>query len=113
MAAKKKSSSSSVPASPKVSSSSTAPSTTASRSHLARNVPVQIFRPPKPLTFFQRSWVWYESSFAISMLEPWEKILLHTFALALLFLFYFAVSTYLPAQLKRISGRVMFYLYGE
>lgn len=79
----------------------------------ARNVPVQVVRPPKKLSFFKRSWIWYESSFAISMLEPWEKILLHTFALALFFLFYFAVSTYLPAQIKRIAGRVGYYVYGS
>ena len=91
MAAKKRSSASG-PSSPKC-------STAAQPSTAARNVPVQVFRPPKQLTFFKRSWIWYESSFAISMLEPvspglsfprdpagahpprsrqWEKILLRT-----------------------------------
>lgn len=121
----------------------------------ARNVPVQVFRPPKKLSFFKRSWIWYESSFAISMLEPVRTLpppalapspdvglvlavgedppsyallertpcpLDHqtdsrrapdTFALALFFLFYFAVSTYLPAQIKRIAGRVGYYVYGS
>ncbi|KAM0746692.1 hypothetical protein T439DRAFT_329399 [Meredithblackwellia eburnea MCA 4105] len=77
------------------------------------NRPTQVFKPPKKISFFKRSIIWYESSFAISMLEPWEKILLHTFALALVFLLYFGVSRYLPGHLRRIAERVTFYIYGS
>ncbi|KAI5479606.1 hypothetical protein MNV49_003343 [Pseudohyphozyma bogoriensis] len=58
-------------------------------------------------------WILYEASFAISMLEPWEKILIHTFAFGLLSLLYYAVSHYLPARLHLLGERVQFYLFGS
>jgi hypothetical protein len=40
-------------------------------------------RRPSPSSlvarFFWQKWIWFESTFVLSMLEPWEKILLREF----------------------------------
>ncbi|ORY88289.1 hypothetical protein BCR35DRAFT_330164 [Leucosporidium creatinivorum] len=74
--------------------------------------PKSIARPPKKIGLLKRWWLFYEGSFAGSMLETWEKILLHTFMFALLLLFYVAVSTYLPARISLASKRIQWYIYG-
>ncbi|KAJ7621190.1 hypothetical protein FB45DRAFT_798945 [Roridomyces roridus] len=81
--------------------------------------------PPKPdhsftkrpssfiAVFFWRWRMWVESTFALSMLEPWEKILLITIFSVLFFLICSGIVMYFPRHLRQMHGRVMYYLWGQ
>ncbi|KAG6815968.1 hypothetical protein H0H87_009818 [Tephrocybe sp. NHM501043] len=58
-------------------------------------------KPTSPLAvFFWRRRIWFESTFVLSMLEPWEKILLGIFK-------------YLPEHVSLMRRRAVYYLWGQ
>ncbi|ELU43916.1 hypothetical protein AG1IA_02054 [Rhizoctonia solani AG-1 IA] len=73
--------------------------------------------------FLWRRQIWFESTFALSMLEPWEKILISESScsaadaeeLALIFvwsLFITGAVRYLPNHISTMSKRASFYITG-
>ncbi|TFK24123.1 hypothetical protein FA15DRAFT_619857 [Coprinopsis marcescibilis] len=63
--------------------------------------------------FFWRWRMWFEATFVLSMLEPWEKILLITlFAVMYLFVMS-AIVKYFPRHLTVMQQRAMYYLWGQ
>ncbi|KAF9067745.1 hypothetical protein BDP27DRAFT_1328340 [Rhodocollybia butyracea] len=73
------------------------------------------FRPPKSQSKFAyllwRIQMWIEGTFALAMLEPWEKILmifLTTFTLMATGIF-----RYLPQHISVMKGRAVYYLWGN
>ncbi|KAF8960646.1 hypothetical protein BDZ97DRAFT_1832923 [Flammula alnicola] len=63
--------------------------------------------------FLWRRRMWFESTFVLSMLEPWEKILLLTMFALLLFLVFTGVLKYLPQHLVFLRRRATYYLWGQ
>ncbi|KAJ7220523.1 hypothetical protein GGX14DRAFT_325847, partial [Mycena pura] len=63
--------------------------------------------------FLWRRRMWIESTFVLSMLEPWEKILLLTIFAVLFVLVGSAIVMYLPHHLAVMKGRAMYYLWGQ
>ncbi|KAF7324741.1 hypothetical protein MKEN_00515900 [Mycena kentingensis (nom. inval.)] len=71
-------------------------------------------KPQSPLAvFFWRRRMWFEATFVLSMLEPWEKLLLLTIFAILFFLVCSGIVLYLPQHLSIMKGRAMYYLYGQ
>lgn len=62
--------------------------------------------------FLWRRQIWFESTFALSMLEPWEKILFMTVILFVSTLSVVGAIRYLPNHVAVISRRALFYLHG-
>ncbi|KAJ7254632.1 hypothetical protein B0H12DRAFT_972904, partial [Mycena haematopus] len=60
-----------------------------------------------------RGRMWFESTFALSMLEPWEKILLITIFVALFTLVCSGIVTYFPQHLVVMQRRAVYYLWGQ
>ncbi|KAH9475880.1 hypothetical protein JR316_0011440 [Psilocybe cubensis] len=102
--------------------------TTTTTTHLPPPKPNHAFtRKPESKVgqFFWRRRMWFESTFVLSMLEPWEKILLRYHALtdssnnvvsvlALLFLLLSsAILKYMPHHLLFLRRRAMYYLWGQ
>ena len=57
--------------------------------------------------------MWFESTFVLSMLEPWEKIMLVClFVVAWMFVTS-AIMKYLPRHVQIMSQRAMYYIYGQ
>ncbi|KAF9479538.1 hypothetical protein BDN70DRAFT_878710 [Pholiota conissans] len=70
-------------------------------------------KPDTPVAqFFWRWRMWFESTFVLSMLEPWEKILLLTIFVFFAMLVSVAVLKYLPHHLVFLRRRAMYYLWG-
>ena len=90
--------------------------------------------PPKGTSslrmFLWRQRIWFESTFVLSMLEPWEKVLLCEFqrpefrktsvtftSVSMLALFFFLVITglfkYLPHHLNVMHRRAVYYFFGQ
>jgi len=63
--------------------------------------------------FFWRKRMWFESTFVLSMLEPWEKILLLTILAVLFVLVFTGILKYLPHHLVVMRGRAVYYLWGQ
>ncbi|PPQ88190.1 hypothetical protein CVT25_005155 [Psilocybe cyanescens] len=71
-------------------------------------------RPQSKLgVFFWRRRMWFESTFVLSMLEPWEKILLLSVFAMLFLLVSSAVLKYLPHHLVFMWRRAIYYLWGQ
>ncbi|KAF8154710.1 hypothetical protein B0H34DRAFT_660980 [Crassisporium funariophilum] len=71
-------------------------------------------RPSSRLgVFFWKKRMWFESTFVLSMLEPWEKILLLTTFVFLFFLVFSGLLTYMPHHLVVMRRRAMYYLWGQ
>ncbi|KZV94086.1 hypothetical protein EXIGLDRAFT_835286 [Exidia glandulosa HHB12029] len=72
------------------------------------------YAPPQTSVkrFFWRQRMRFETAFAISMLEPWEKILVLLLLLALSQIFLVGTFKYLPHHLEFLRQRAMFYLEG-
>ncbi|KAF9559089.1 hypothetical protein CPC08DRAFT_666792 [Agrocybe pediades] len=72
-------------------------------------------RPPKSKLgiFLWRRRMWFESTFVLSMLEPWEKILLLTTFALLFFLVFTGVFKYMPQHLVVMRRRAIYYLWGQ
>ncbi|KAH7340697.1 hypothetical protein B0J17DRAFT_652436 [Rhizoctonia solani] len=63
--------------------------------------------------FLWRRQIWFESTFALSMLEPWEKMLIMGVLLFLWSLFLTGAVRYLPNHILRVSTRASYYLTGS
>ncbi|KAG2004705.1 hypothetical protein CC2G_003232 [Coprinopsis cinerea AmutBmut pab1-1] len=63
--------------------------------------------------FFWRWRMWIEATFVLSMLEPWEKILLWTIYLVTWAFFLSAVQKYLPHHITVMQRRAVYYLWGQ
>ncbi|KAK7052294.1 hypothetical protein R3P38DRAFT_3172617 [Favolaschia claudopus] len=71
-------------------------------------------RPDSPFAeFLWRRRLWFESTFALSMLEPWEKILLLTIFAALFILVASGIIMYFPQHLAVMQRRAIYYLWGQ
>ncbi|PVF93302.1 hypothetical protein CPB86DRAFT_715759 [Serendipita vermifera] len=89
---------------------------------MARNVDGQQPRKPQPRypppksavgRFFWRKKMWVEATFALSMLERWEKILVVTLFVSVWALFIAGATVYLPQHLKFLTRRTRYYLLGN
>ncbi|KAI0666419.1 hypothetical protein C8Q78DRAFT_984196 [Trametes maxima] len=71
-------------------------------------------KPDSPLArFLWRRRVWVEVTFALSMLEPWEKFLVMFVMYAALLLMGTAGVLYLPHHLAFLRARAAYYLFGS
>ncbi|KAG8935590.1 hypothetical protein FRC02_007518 [Tulasnella sp. 418] len=57
--------------------------------------------------------VWVEATFALSMLEPWEKIIVLTVFLIASGLLVTSIYLYFPQHLSFIRRRALFYIFGD
>ncbi|KAI0700660.1 hypothetical protein C8T65DRAFT_557644, partial [Cerioporus squamosus] len=73
------------------------------------------YRPPRSLVgnFFWRRRVWLEVTFALSMLQPWEKFLVMVVMYLTLGLLLTAIYLYLPQYVAFLSVRASYYLFGR
>ncbi|KAK0195151.1 hypothetical protein F5146DRAFT_1024391 [Armillaria mellea] len=72
-------------------------------------------RPPKSKValFFWRWRMWFESTFVLSMLEPWEKIMLLTIWFICSSFVLSALFRYIRQDIGRVQQRVVYYLLGQ
>ncbi|EJT99695.1 hypothetical protein DACRYDRAFT_117881 [Dacryopinax primogenitus] len=63
--------------------------------------------------FFVRKWLLFESTFALSMLEPWEKVLVLSLCFFLFSLITIGVCRYLPYHIQFLARRASFYILGD
>ncbi|THH20822.1 hypothetical protein EUX98_g8506 [Antrodiella citrinella] len=56
--------------------------------------------------------LWFEATFALSMLQPWEKVLIMFIVNSVLVLLVTGILLYFPSHLVTMSKRVMYYLLG-
>ncbi|KAI0367257.1 hypothetical protein BV20DRAFT_970650 [Pilatotrama ljubarskyi] len=71
-------------------------------------------KPSSPIArFFWRRRVWVEVTFALSMLEPWEKFLVMFVMYATMILLTTACFLYLPQRLFALQERAAYYLFGS
>ncbi|KAJ7901618.1 hypothetical protein B0H13DRAFT_2335891 [Mycena leptocephala] len=71
-------------------------------------------RPTSKLgVFLWRRRMWFESTFVLSMLEPWEKILLITIFAVLFLLVCSGFVMYFPHHLVVMQRRAVYYLWGQ
>ncbi|KAF8880552.1 hypothetical protein BD779DRAFT_1446183, partial [Infundibulicybe gibba] len=75
----------------------------------------QFHRPPKSQVgrFLWRKRMWFESTFVLSMLEPWEKILLITIFFGIFILVLTGLFRYMPRHLVEMQRRAVYYLWGQ
>ncbi|GAA5943817.1 serine palmitoyltransferase small subunit family protein [Sporobolomyces koalae] len=73
--------------------------------------PKSNWKPPKKIGVIESWWIFYEGMFAGSMLETWEKVLLHSILVIFLTLMALAAS-YLPGHLRVIASHARYYAYG-
>ncbi|RDX49173.1 hypothetical protein OH76DRAFT_1312347, partial [Lentinus brumalis] len=73
------------------------------------------YRPPRSLIgeFLWRRRVWIEVTFALSMLEPWEKFLVVVVMYLTLGLLLTGIYLYLPHHLAFLTARASYYLLGR
>ncbi|KAI0700687.1 hypothetical protein C8T65DRAFT_612780 [Cerioporus squamosus] len=73
------------------------------------------YRPPRSLIgqFLWRRRVWVEVTFALSMLEPWEKFLVMIVMYLTLGLLLTGMYLYLPHHLAFLTARASYYLFGR
>ncbi|EKM53107.1 uncharacterized protein PHACADRAFT_259275 [Phanerochaete carnosa HHB-10118-sp] len=73
------------------------------------------YRPPKSSlgAYIWRKRLWFESTFALTMLQPWEKVLLMTLFNSFLVLFMTGFCLYFPYHLTFVAGRAKYYLLGQ
>ncbi|KAJ6598479.1 hypothetical protein DFH09DRAFT_876878, partial [Mycena vulgaris] len=71
-------------------------------------------RPTSALgVFLWRRRMWFEATFVLSMLEPWEKLLLITIFAVLFLLVGSGIVMYLPRHLDLMQRRAVYYLWGQ
>ncbi|RPD56569.1 hypothetical protein L227DRAFT_465544, partial [Lentinus tigrinus ALCF2SS1-6] len=73
------------------------------------------YSPPRSVVgkFLWRRRVWVEVTFALSMLEPWEKFLVMVVMYLTLGLLLTGMYLYLPHHLAFLSARAAYYLFGR
>jgi len=64
-------------------------------------------------TFLWKWRLWFETTFALSMLQPWEKVLIMFIVNSVLFLLTTGILLYFPSHLVTMSKRAMYYLLGN
>ncbi|GAA5900824.1 serine palmitoyltransferase small subunit family protein [Sporobolomyces salmoneus] len=74
-------------------------------------VPKSEWKPPRKIGTLESWLIFYEGMFAGSMLEVWEKVLLHSILIIFLTLLALAAS-YLPGHLRQIASHARYYAYG-
>ncbi|KAL6302928.1 hypothetical protein BKA93DRAFT_703001, partial [Sparassis latifolia] len=72
------------------------------------------YRPPRSpaAAFLWRRRLWFETTFALSMIQPWEKVLVLLISYATLLFVLLAAYAYLPAHLTYLRARAAYYLLG-
>ncbi|KAG8943927.1 hypothetical protein FRC04_002415 [Tulasnella sp. 424] len=60
-----------------------------------------------------RKRLWFESTFILIVLEPWEKLLVCTVFALLAVFFTWSVYYYLPAQMQSMYTRTKYYILGD
>ncbi|KAI8973138.1 hypothetical protein BD414DRAFT_499252 [Trametes punicea] len=71
-------------------------------------------KPQSPIAqFFWRRRVWIEVTFALSMLEPWEKLVVVFVIYAALLLLAVGCVLYLPQHLSFLHARAAYYFFGS
>ncbi|PSR76378.1 hypothetical protein PHLCEN_2v8474 [Hermanssonia centrifuga] len=72
------------------------------------------YRPPPNAigAFLWRKRVWVETTFALTMLQPWEKFMLVTIMNTLLTLLVTGLYLYFPTHLSFLFERAKYYLLG-
>ncbi|KAG7446525.1 uncharacterized protein BT62DRAFT_1076079 [Guyanagaster necrorhizus] len=72
-------------------------------------------RPPKSkVSFFFWRWrIWFEATFALTVMEPWEKIVFLVVTFLSVAFFLTAVFKYLPRQIEQTERRSVYYLWGQ
>ncbi|KAH7106233.1 hypothetical protein BKA62DRAFT_765800 [Auriculariales sp. MPI-PUGE-AT-0066] len=73
------------------------------------------YTPPKGTV---ARWLWtrrmrFEATYAVSMLEPWEKLLVLIIATTLSYLFMSGVVRFLPQHLVFLKSRATYYFAGD
>ncbi|KZP28050.1 hypothetical protein FIBSPDRAFT_947957 [Athelia psychrophila] len=63
--------------------------------------------------FLWKRQMWFESTFALSMLEPWEKCLVMTILLTLMTLVTTGLYSYVPVRVVEVQRRAIYYLFGR
>ncbi|CEL51978.1 hypothetical protein RSOLAG1IB_00515 [Rhizoctonia solani AG-1 IB] len=63
--------------------------------------------------FLWRRQIWFESTFALSMLEPWEKMLIMSVLVFIGSLFITGAFRYLPNHILTMTKRASFYITGS
>ncbi|KZT06642.1 uncharacterized protein LAESUDRAFT_653110 [Laetiporus sulphureus 93-53] len=73
------------------------------------------YRPPRSAlgAFVWRRRMWLETTFALSMMEPWEKVLVACFFWTLFALLTAGIYLYLPDHISYVYGRTKYYLLGR
>ncbi|KAJ8488606.1 hypothetical protein ONZ45_g10875 [Pleurotus djamor] len=76
---------------------------------------LSIYERPKSKIqqFFWKRRVWFEATFAFSMLEPWEKIMLFMIMFVFAALFLTGAVKYFPTHLSIMRRRAVYYLIGQ
>ncbi|GAA5948210.1 hypothetical protein JCM3765_001315 [Sporobolomyces pararoseus] len=74
-------------------------------------IPKSDWKQPKKIGTLESWYIFYEGMFAGSMLETWEKVLLHSILVLFLTLLALAAS-YLPGHLRQIAAHARYYAYG-
>ncbi|WRT66412.1 uncharacterized protein IL334_003368 [Kwoniella shivajii] len=57
--------------------------------------------------------IWLESTFATSMMQPWEVALIVTVLATVTLLIWFSIYTYLPSHIAYLARRWSYYVYGD
>ncbi|KAK8864441.1 hypothetical protein IAR55_001690 [Kwoniella newhampshirensis] len=71
---------------------------------------------PPPPGFKRTLWRWsviFESTFALSMMQPWEKGLIWSTLIIITTLFWLSVFTYYPGHLAYLSRRFAYYVFED
>ncbi|KAF8342664.1 uncharacterized protein EI90DRAFT_3029791, partial [Cantharellus anzutake] len=63
--------------------------------------------------FIFRRRIWFETTFVLSMLEPWEKLLVLIVIIFTTALLFTGICLYLPQHLQFLRSRASFYLSGD
>ncbi|KAI0084956.1 hypothetical protein BDY19DRAFT_874202, partial [Irpex rosettiformis] len=69
--------------------------------------------PESPIAaYFWRKRVWFEVTFALTMMEPWEKMLLVLILTIISALFSYTFTYYFPVHLHFVLARAKYYFLG-
>ncbi|KIP01632.1 hypothetical protein PHLGIDRAFT_80323 [Phlebiopsis gigantea 11061_1 CR5-6] len=63
--------------------------------------------------YLWRKRLWFETTFALSMMQPWEKLVLLVGLTSCFVLFGTAGYLYLPDHIAFVAGRAKYYLLGQ
>ncbi|EDR12997.1 uncharacterized protein LACBIDRAFT_245790 [Laccaria bicolor S238N-H82] len=70
--------------------------------------------PPTKLgVFFWRWRVWFEATFALTVMEPWEQSVALAIYLVVFVLILMYLVLYLPQHMVVMQRRAVYYLWGE